>query len=440
MPVIRPFRALRYNPAVAGDIRDLTAPPYDIIYDEWRDRLYERNPYNIIRLIKTKDEQLPGEETAPHSALERTMGTPADKYARAASYLEAWTRAGVLRTDEHPAIYVCADTFEHEGVTRTRWGFIALVRAEEFGKGIHPHERTLSGPKIDRLNLVKATRANLSQIFGIYRDPAGRIGNLFAGIAGAKPDAAFTDELGVGRRMWAIDDPAFIAEVCGFMRDRDIIIADGHHRYETALVYRDHMEPTRTTDDEPFDYVSMYFSSVDDPGMLILPTHRKAGGLNGFQYREFFRGLEREFTVVYPVHTDLAGLLARIREGSAATNVFGVYTGGAFGELRLTRPTVPKALDVDILHDVIIERALGITREDIASGRYLHFSQSPEHVIEDVDRGKDHIGFLMNPIRPEEMFPRVLRGNRMPQKSTYFHPKTLSGLVMYRIDRSSLGE
>ena len=125
---------------------------------------------------------------------------------------------------------------------------------------------------------------------------------------------------------------------------------------------------------------------------------------------------------------------------AAATNVFGVYAGGAFGELRLTRPTVPKALDVDILHDVIIERALGITREDIATGRYLHFSQSPEHVIEDVDRGKDLIGFLMNPIRPEEMFPRVLRGNRMPQKSTYFHPKTLSGLVMYRIARSSLGE
>lgn len=425
MPVIRPFRALRYHNAAAGDIRDLTAPPYDIIYDEWRDRLYERNPFNIIRLIRTKDEPLPGEEP--------------DKYIRAASYLDDWVKKGVLRTDDRPAVYVCADTFVHEGVTRKRYGFIALVRLGEFGNGIHPHERTLSGPKIDRLHLVKATRTNLSQIFGIYRDPAGDVRRFIDEVTAAPADVEFTDEQGIGRRMWAVNDHGFIEAVGGLMRDRDVIIADGHHRYETALAYREFMESARRTGDEPFDYVSMYFSSVDDPGMLILPTHRKAGGLDGFRRESFFRGLETEFAVEYPVGTDLAGLLARITGDSATTSVFGVYVDGAFGELRLRNPSSPKALDVDILHDLIIERTLGITREDIAAGRFLHFSRSPEHVIEDVDRGKDRIGFLMNPIRPGEMFPRVLSGDRMPQKSTYFHPKTLSGLVMYRIDRTSLG-
>jgi uncharacterized protein (DUF1015 family) len=273
MPVIRPFRALRYDTAVAGDIHDLTAPPYDIIFDEWRNRLYQRNPYNIIRLIRTKDDPMPGEE--------------ADKYARAASTLEAWMKAWVLRLEERPSIYVCADTFDHEGAERTRYGIIALVRVEPFGGEIHPHERTLSGPKVDRLKLVSATRANLSQIFGICRDPDGVFRKLILGVSSAPPDVDFTDEQGIGRRMWTVSDPVIIDEVREFMRGRDVIVADGHHRYETALAYRDMMEPARTSDDEPFDFVSMYFSSVDDPGMLILPTHRKVGDLERFD-RGFF--------------------------------------------------------------------------------------------------------------------------------------------------------
>ncbi|MHB9031095.1 MAG: DUF1015 domain-containing protein [Candidatus Latescibacterota bacterium] len=425
MPTIRPFRALRYNPNTAGDLRDLVAPPYDIIYDEWRDRLYNRNPFNIIRLIKTRDEAAPGEAS--------------DKYLRAADYLEEWTEKGALRLDERPRLYVCSDTFEIDGETRSRIGFIALLRLEEFGNGIHPHERTLSGPKIDRLHLVKATQTNLSQIFGIYRDPDGGIQECLRLVIAQDTDIDFVDEQGVRRRFWAVEEPRIIEAIQSGMQNRDIIIADGHHRYETALAYRQLMEPNRTSDDEPFDYVSMYFSSVDDPGMLILPTHRKIGGLEGFNAAEFFRELGQSFEVERPVRGDLHEIMRRMQEDSAETSVFAIYIGGEFGLIRLKNPSTPKRLDVEVLHEDIIERILGVTREDIAAERYLHFSKSAEHVIEDVDQGKDQIGILMNGIRPEEMFPRVVNGDRLPQKSTYFYPKTVSGLVMYRIRAESLG-
>ncbi len=424
MPSIRPFRALRYDQSAAGPIRDVVAPPYDIIYDAWRDRLYERNPYNIVRLIKTRDEAAPGEQP--------------DKYARAAEYLNDWIRRGILRLENRPSIYACSDTFEMNGETRTRLGFIALLRLEELGNGVHPHERTLSGPKVDRLHLVSATQSNLSQIFGIYRDPEREIQNALERATGRTPDIDFTDEQGIGRKMWAIDDPEVIRMVSAGMDGRDVIIADGHHRYETALAYRERMEPTRTRRDEPFDYVSMYFSCVDDPGMLILPTHRKAGDLEGFDPDAFLRDLEQLFAVEYPVQGDLSDVLRRMQENSAQTSVFGIYTGGKFGLIRLKNPSIPKALDVEVLHTGIIEGILGITREDIAAGRHLHFSKSAEHVVEDVDSGKDQLGILMNGIRPEEMFPRVIKGDRLPQKSTYFYPKTLSGLVMFLIRPESL--
>lgn len=423
MPIVRPFRALRYTPK-AGDIKDLAAPPYDIIYDEWRNRLYDRNPYNIIRLIKTKDDPAAGETT--------------DKYLRAADYLESWVDEGILKLDDTPSISLCADTYEVDGVSRTRYGFIMLVRMEEFGNGIYAHERTLSGPKVDRLNLVKATGANLSQIFGIYSDPRAEIQKIILHAADRAPDADFTDEQGIGRRMWIVTDSGVIRSIEENMRNREVIIADGHHRYETGLAYRHFMEPHRKSADEPFDYISMYFSNVDDPGLLILPTHRKAWGIDSFDRAQFLTKLAESFEVEYPVHADLSTVLDRMREDSAETSVFGVYMDGAFGLVRLKNPDSPKELDVEILHDHIIEDILGITREDIAAGKHLHFSKSAEHVIEDVDAGKDQIGFLLNGIRPEEMFPRVVKGDRLPQKSTYFYPKTLSGMVMYRISRESL--
>ncbi len=422
MPIVRPFRGLRYDPSVAGKHEDLVAPPYDIIYDEWRDRLYDRNPHNIIRLIKTRDE---------------AGDTGDDKYRRAAAYIDDWMKKGVLRLDDSPAIYVRADTFTVNGEERTRYGFVGLLRIEDFGDTVHPHERTLSAPKVDRQKLVRATKTNLSQIFSVFRDPGNDIQPLILRATAHTPDIHFTDEQGIERRLWTVTDPGIIDGIAGFMKDRDIIIADGHHRYETAIAYREAMEPHRTSDDEPFDYVSMYFSNADDTGLTILPTHRKVSGVSDYNQRTFFDKLAKQFDVRYYGEAELDDLLGEIAKDSETNNSYVIYTCDGFGTARLKRPSTPKELDVNILHSVIIEGLLGISPDDIASGKHVHFCKSSEHAIEDVANHKDQISFFMNAVTGDELFRTVLKGERMPQKSTYFYPKTMSGLVMYRIDRSS---
>ena len=424
MPTIRPFRALRYNQKNAGPIPELVAPPYDIIYDEWRNRLYDRNPYNIIRLIKTREE--PGDKDM------------SDKYKRANDYIREWTEKGVLELDDRPSVYVRSETYDIDGTRKTRYGFIALLRVEEFGKRIHPHERTLSGPRVDRLNLVKATRTNLSQIFSIFKDPDQTVQNMLLAIAQKQPDIDLEDEQGIQRRMWIVSDSGFIRGITDAMSDRDILIADGHHRYETALTYRDFMEKERTQANEPFDYVTMYFSSADADGMTILPTHRKVQGLESFDRRAFFIRLEDMFDIEHVGAIGINELLYLISRNSDKTNIFGFYSRDGFKIARLRNPSTPKMLDVEILHDEIIEKRLNITREDIAAGRYLHFCKSAKHAVEDVAVGNDHLAIFMNALTSEELFRRVLNGDRLPQKSTYFYPKTLSGLVMYRIDRQSI--
>ncbi|MCD6307646.1 MAG: DUF1015 domain-containing protein [Candidatus Latescibacteria bacterium] len=424
MPTVRPFRGLRYVPETAGDIAEIVAPPYDIIYDEWRERLYDRNPYNIIRLIKTRDESDDSADT---------------KYSRAASYIDDWMDRGVLRLDDEPVLYVCADTYTVNGSERTRYGFIGLLRVEDFGDNVHPHERTLSAPKVDRLKLIRATKTNLSQIFSVFRDPENIIQPLLLRVSESEPAIHFTDEQGVTRRLWTLSDPDIIAAIVEFMKNRDIIIADGHHRYETAIAYRNEMEPQRHRNDEPFDYVSMYFSNADDPGMTILPTHRKVSGVSSYNQGTFFSELDKLFYVRYGGDADLEKLIGEIAVDSDRNNSFVIYTCNGFGTARLRNPDSPKELDVNILHSIIIEQLLGITREAIASGEHVHFCKSPDHAIEDVANNKDQISFIMNALTTDELFRTVLKGERMPQKSTYFYPKTMSGLVMYRIERPSLG-
>jgi len=424
MPCIRPFKALRYDTDAAGTIDKLVAPPYDIIYDNWRDRLYDRSDYNIIRLIKTREEA--------------SGSDPGAKYERAGQDIRSWIEKGVLRYEDKPSMYIRAETFTVDGEEKTRFGFIALLRLEDFGKNIHPHERTLSGPRADRLNLVKATSANLSQIFSIYRDTDGVIETRILAVTAKDPDISFIDEQDIFRRMWVVNDSETIDAIVGAMKDREVIIADGHHRYETALEYKKYMEPQRTKADEPFDYVSMYFSSADSEGMTILPTHRKVFDLDHIDKDEFFRRLAVDFTVEYIGKKPLKEVQALIAETSAETSVFAMYTRDGYRIARLNKPDNPKRLDVEVLHDDIVEEMLNITKEDIAAGRFLHFSKSAEHALEDVDAERDQMAIIMNPITPDELFRTVLQGRRMPQKSTYFYPKTMSGLVMYSIDDKSI--
>lgn len=424
MPCIRPFKALRYDTDIAGPIDKLVAPPYDIIYDGWRDRLYERSDYNIIRLIKTREES--------------SDNDPMAKYERAGSDIREWIGKGVLRYEDKPSIYVRAETYTVDGESRTRFGFIALLRLEDFGKNIHPHERTLSGPREDRLKLVKATKANLSQIFSIYQDPDGIIEAQIQTVAAKTPDIHFTDEQGIVRRMWVVSDSNVVNAIVSAMKDREVIIADGHHRYETALEYKKFMELQRKNEDEPFDYVSMYFSNADSEGMTILPTHRKVFDLDHIDKDEFFRRLAVDFDIEYIGKKPLNEVQNIIADLSAETSVFAMYTRDGYRIARLKNPVSPKRLDVEVLHEDIVEGLLDITKEDIAAGRFLHFSKSAEHALEDVDAERDQMAIIMNSITSDELFRTVLQGKRMPQKSTYFFPKTMSGLVMYSIDDKSI--
>src|SRR5262249_3747905 len=267
MPTIQPFRGLRYNLGQVGSLSDVVTPPYDVISPEFQDELYKKHPANFIRLELNRDE--PGDNDQ------------SNKYTRAAKLLKNWRHEGVMQVDPDPALYVYHQTFNHAGREVTRRGFMTRVRLERFGQGkIYPHEETHSGPKQDRLLLTKACRANLSQIFGLYPDPDNAAQNLLeSAVAGQTPLVA-TDHLGVVHRMWPVSSVKVIAEVAAIMDAKPMFIADGHHRYETACNYGDSLAEQGPLDaNHPANFVLVQCVSMNDPGLLVLPTHRLFRGL-----------------------------------------------------------------------------------------------------------------------------------------------------------------
>ena len=284
MPDVRPFRGVRYDVAQVGALSDVVAPPYDVIGPTLQDRLYDSSPYNIIRLELSRTAQ---------------ADTEADnRYTRAAGFLHNWVRQGILRVDDQPSLYLYEQTFEVEGQTHSRKGFLARVRLEPFGQGkVFPHEQTLAGPKADRLALYQATGFNLSPIFGLYPDVAQEVlRTVEAGLRDRTPLVA-TDHLGVVNRLWVVTDPVTHTAVQGLMADRPIFIADGHHRYETGLKYRDLLVQSGQTEgiDDPANFCMMMLVGMTDPGLLILPTHRLVSGLAGLTGDALARRLEPEF-------------------------------------------------------------------------------------------------------------------------------------------------
>src|SRR5919112_907477 len=284
MPDVRPFRGIRYDMARVGALSDVVAPPYDVIGSELQDRLYAASPYNIIRLELGRAE--------PADTAE------ANRYTRAARTLKEWRRQGILREDPHPSLYVYHQTFTVEGRTYTRKGFLARVRLEPFGQGrIFPHEQTLSGPKADRLALYTATGFNLSPVFGLYPDPEAAV--LRAVEEGQKDRTPLeaTDHLGVVNRLWPVLDQEAHTAAQGLMAARSIFIADGHHRYETGLRYRDDRAAAGELSgpDDPAHFCLMMLVGMSDPGLLILPTHRLVSGLPGLTAETLADRLAPEF-------------------------------------------------------------------------------------------------------------------------------------------------
>jgi len=427
------FRAIRYDSNKVGDLSKVLAPPYDVIDEKQQDALYAQHPQNIVRIDLTKI------ETSDH---------PLARYERAKESLAEWMASGVLATDEAPALYVLAQTFTGpDGIERTRTGFFSRARLVHFDeRQILPHERTLRGPKVDRLNLYRATKTNLSPIFGAYHDADGEIARQL-GKATKDTKPVVDARMGtVVNRLWMLTNPQAIAAIEKLFGPKKLYIADGHHRYETGLAYRDERRVERGGGIEPnlgYEHILMFASAIEDPGMVIFPTHRLVHTVPGFDGKKLETELARFFTLS-PVSSDPKEARAALAKHQDKNAFIAILRGGA-RHLLVARDDAPLheiaalgadaalgKLDVSILHSVILESILGISKEAQATQQNLRYSKDFAEAMGAVERDPSvDVAFLMNPTKIEEVTAVADAGGVMPQKSTFFYPKIPTGLVLY---------
>ncbi|EAT58035.1 DUF1015 domain-containing protein [Chlorobium ferrooxidans] len=424
MPEITPFRAILYSPDLLKSADALICPPYDVISPEFQAQLYQGSLFNAIRL------ELPMES---------------DPYAAAAERLAEWLHGGELLKEREPAIYPYFQTFEDsEGRKHTRNGFFSAMRLYDFSeKKVLPHEKTLSGPKADRLNLFRKTRANISPIFGLYADEsktADRVMQAFAESNEPVVDALFQ---GVRNRMWRITDPALIATLQASLLNRPVYIADGHHRYDTGVNYRNERASTNPSHSgsEPYNFILTYLANIYDEGLLIFPIHRLVHSLEGFDPASLKTRLEEFFAV-----TELKDreALKAFLDGEPSSYAYGVVTSGKVLGIALktdpkplldpARPEALQRLGLVLLHDLILGRLLGITQDSMAKQSNLTYVKDDREVFAAVDSGKVQVGFVVKPTTVEQVLAVSETGEVMPQKSTFFYPKLMTGLLFNPLD------
>ena len=448
MAHIVPFRALRYDPQRVRPASVVTQP-YDKITPESQDRYYASSPHNLVRLILGKREPTDNDRD--------------NVYSRAAGFFSEWRRQGIFLQDAHPSIYVYSQRFAVPAtrVEAERRGFIALGRIEDYSSGVvFPHEHTLAKPKADRLHLLQATRAHFGQIFMLYND-TGEVDSLLT--LDAEPTTEVTDEYGVLHRLWRVSDPGLIELVRGKMRDKKLIIADGHHRYETALTYRNERRAlaarsvgtprersagtllrSQETEEAPYDLVMMTFVNMNAPGLVILPTHRVVHGLPAFSPGTFQSPARAYFNLeeVDPM-VDAARATTILREaGHVGTAILAVTASqvwllhspkapaSMFGGLSIRQ----QALDVVQLHQVLLEGVLGLSEGSIREQQNLSYVRDAGEALTAVRSGGANIAFLMNPCHVNQVRDIALAGEVLPQKSTDFYPKLLSGVTIYALE------
>jgi uncharacterized protein (DUF1015 family) len=439
MALISPFQAWRYAPERIP-VQQVVTQPYDKITPAMQERYYQSSPYNLVRIILGK--RLPGD------------GDTENVYTRAAASFQNWRQTGVLRRDPEPSIYRYSQTFRVPGGVlgdqgrAERRGFIGLGPIEEYSAGVvFRHEQTLAKPKADRLELLRANRAHFGQIFMLYSG-AGKVDTLLDSAASPDFDIEVTDEYDVVHRVWKISDASVIASVQDQMRDRKLIIADGHHRYETALTYRNERRAEADTGagvPAPYDSVMMTFVDMDRPGLVILPTHRVVFGLPSFSASQFQAETRRFFNVEeVDAAIDAARATAILQqEGLAGTALLAVTAGRAFllhspkaigtrvfGNLSLRQ----QALDVVQLHKCLLEGVLKISEEAIRNQQNVSYCREAAEALAQARSGKVQVAFLMNPVRMEQVRDIAFAGEVLPQKSTDFYPKLLSGLTIYALE------
>ncbi|MBU0490337.1 MAG: DUF1015 domain-containing protein [Chloroflexi bacterium] len=441
MAVIKPFRGLRYNPARIPDLSAVITQPYDRIHAAEQASYYALSPYNFCRIIL-------GRRTAADTEANNV-------YTRARCYDQTWQAEDVLMREPRPALYVLEQTYTTpSGETRTRRGLCAALQLTGFDEGvILPHERTLSGPKVDRLNLTLATATAWEHIFILYPDPHNRVNGLVEPFLAAHAPAVAREQIiesAVEQRFWVVDDPQIVtAVVAELAPKRNLIIADGHHRYETALNYRDEMRQQHpdAPADAAFNYVLVTLVGMSDLGLVILPTHRL---IHSYGQMDGPAALEkaREFFDVTPV-ADRAAMEQALAQATPDHPSFGFYDG-AYSVLTLRDQAVLALLlpgrahdwhmlDVTILHELFIERVLGIDKGAVERKESLDYLRDAEPGYRAVDEGQARFLLLVNPTRIEQVQSCTEASERMPQKSTDFYPKVISGLVMMPVPAEPLG-
>lgn len=422
MAEIRAFRAFRYDLGRVGSLSDVVAPPYDVIGSDLQNALYERSPFNAIRLELTRTE--PGE----------------DKYSVAARTLKEWVAEDVVKRDTARALYVYEQEFEAEGTTYARRGFFCRVRLEPFGTGrIYPHEQTLSGPKADRLKLYQATSFNLSPVFSLYPDPEAEVTALLEPLTRTQPPLEAKDHNGVINRLWLITDPHVINQVVGKMGPKPLYIADGHHRYETGLKYLEERKAAGDVTDEEHsaNFCLMMLVGMSDPGLIILPTHRLISGPTNLDMAKFLPILKDHFTIVGEYKSAAEAWDAVVADGTQSVLGFGTPADGqwrvaklkdheAMDSLAPDQSTDWRALAVSILHKLVLEKLVAEKLESKLDCKYVHLIQE----VTDAAKAKEcSLAVLVPPVTMNHV--QKIAGNRekMPPKSTYFYPKLLTGMV-----------
>jgi uncharacterized protein (DUF1015 family) len=428
---VRPFQGIRYDPQKV-DLARVVAPPYDVISPRDQVRYYQQDPHNVVRLIA-------GEV--------RLSDTPQDnKYTRAAGFFREWLREGILRREPGPCIYIYRHEFidPSTGLAHARRGILGVVQLEPFGDGVLPHERTHARAKADRLSLTRAVEANLSPVFALYDDPHSTVGPIVVAAMAGTPELSITGADGDQHTVWSLSGAQPIQEVAAVFAATRLYVADGHHRYETALNFRDKQrhEHPQAPPDAAFNYVLMLLVDVRDPGLIILPTHRVLQDLEGFDAPAFVRRLAARHQVL--PRADREALLAAMRERSPSHRI-GLALGGegrggglpTFATVDIERRATidpVSQLDVAVLHRDILEGELGLQELVLEQDRHVSYVRDVDAVLDRVVAGEAQAAFLVRPPAVSDVVAVARAGQVMPQKSTYFYPKPASGIVFNPLD------
>jgi uncharacterized protein (DUF1015 family) len=441
MANIYPFRAWRYNTS-AVRLDDVVTQPYDKITPAMQQAYYDRSPYNLVRVTLGLPELFDSENGE-------------NVYTRAARDFRAWREQGVLVQEKSPSIFAYAQRFKVPGtdIVKERRGFIALGKVHDYSeKVVFRHEQTLSKPKSDRLNLLKATHAHFGQIFMLYSDPAGSIEKILYDGAGPA-EAEVTDEYGVLHRIWKVSDPAAIRLLTTAMADKKLIIADGHHRYETALNYSKEHAATAPAKAEtstsqlpqppyPEAAVMMTFVNMDSDGLVVLPTHRVVHSLTNFDPATFVKAAEQFFSIEKLPTAEAADYVGTLT-AQQGTAFVAVTRAGAFllrskpepvAAALAALPERQRQLDLSCLHSIVLDRLLGLDAEKVLQQTNLRYLRDAAEAVDQVRKGEADVAFLTNTVSMEQLKEVAFAGDVMPQKSTDFYPKLLSGLAIYALD------